>query len=274
MCKIVKTVIKQRTGVGNIIKVVAGQNDADQSNVISFCGGNQRIVRFIGITGLSGESTLIAIGRIILKQHHMMILKLTRGCSHIGRLNGIGQVRFNAEEGLVFDRFLHNQCHVVGSGIMIRIRQTVWIGKMRVRAAKCSGTFIHHISKRLHAAGDVDGKLCADLVGRGKKNGMERILHCDGFAELNINPGISRDRFADGLLSEGNRIGRLSVFGDKQCGHDFCDARRIALLVHVGIEKNRTGVGIHQTGCTGIGKGGLRPSNGSFLIRSGEKRLR
>ena len=169
----------------------------------------------IGITGLSCKSTLIAISRILLKQHNMMILKLTRGSGHIGRRNRIGQIGFHAEKGFVFNCFLHNQGHVVCCGIMIRIRQTIWIGKVRICAAKCGSTLIHHVGKCFHASGNINGKLGTDFVGRCKKNGMKRIFYADRFSKLNVDPGISRNGFADGLFSKRDLIGRLFVFGDK-----------------------------------------------------------
>ena len=165
----------------------------------------------------------------------MVVLKITRCRGHIGRLNCVGQIGLDAAEGLVFDALLHNECHIVCTGVVVRIWQTVCIDKMGIRATKCSGAFVHHGGETFLASGNVDGKLCADLICRGKKNRVKSILHCDRFAKLNVDAGISRNGFADSMFAEGNGVGHLLVFNDQQSRQNFGDAGRIALLVHVFI---------------------------------------
>ena len=188
----------------------------------------------IGITGLSGESTLVS-PLTVLEQQCVVVLKITRCRGHIGRLNCVGQIGLDAAEGLVFDALLHNECHIVCTGVVVRIWQTVCIDKMGIRATKCSGAFVHHGGETFLASGNVDGKLCADLICRGKKNRVKSILHCDRFAKLNVDAGISRNGFADSMLAEGNGVGHLLVFNDQQSRQNLGDAGRIALLVHVFI---------------------------------------
>ena len=184
----------------------------------------------IGITGLSGESTLVS-PLTVLEQQCVVVLKITRCRGHIGRLNCVGQIGLDAAEGLVFDALLHNECHIVCTGVVVRIWQTVCIDKMGIRATKCSGAFVHHGGETFLAS----GKLCADLICRGKKNRVKSILHCDRFAKLNVDAGISRNGFADSMFAEGNGVGHLLVFNDQQSRQNLGDAGRIALLVHVFI---------------------------------------
>lgn len=98
-----------------------------------------------------------------------------------------------------------------------------------------AAAFVHHGGETFLASGNVDGKLCADLICRGKKNRVKSILHCDRFAKLNVDAGISRNGFADSMFAEGNGVGHLLVFNDQQSRQNFGDAGRIALLVHVFI---------------------------------------
>ena len=52
---------------------------------------------------------------------------------------------------------------------------------------------------------------CVQTHLRGKKNRVKSILHCDRFAKLNVDAGISRNGFADSMFAEGNGVGHLLV---------------------------------------------------------------
>lgn len=76
--------------------------------------------------------------------------------------------------------------------------------------------------------------MCRPHLPRQEES-REEHPHCDRFAKLNVDAGISRNGFADSMFAEGNGVGHLLVFNDQQSRQNLGDAGRIALLVHVFI---------------------------------------
>ena len=106
--------------------------------------------------------------------------------------DGIGLRPSYNPEILIFISLTANQRHVIGTGVMVFIRQSVCIIKMSVSTAKSFHFIVHHINEGAVISPLFPANILCDLigtfVGRGKHNSIQALLY--GHLLAYISPDV------------------------------------------------------------------------------------
>ena len=97
-------------------------------------------------------------------------------------------------EFLILQTFSHDQRHVMGCGIMVRVRQSAGICKVCIRASDLCCTLVHHIYEVLLCAAYMFRDLSCNLIGRLDNKCIKACPHAHYFAHLHSDiSGIPAD---------------------------------------------------------------------------------
>ena len=143
----------------------------------------------------------------------------------------------------------HDLCQIIGCCIMIGIRKSACIGKMRVTASKLSGLLIHHLNKLSFCSPYIFCHLSAHFIGRFNNGRIPAVLHGNGFSQLHSDVGAVPGHIPDSCFCKGYRILRGTVFDCSKHSHDLCGTCRITVFVFSFIIKNRSRICIDQNCC-------------------------
>ena len=72
----------------------------------------------------------------------------------------------------------------MSGGIMIFIKNSVGIRKMRIHTAKFCRAFIHQFCKGIHTSADMLRKSICHFIGGADKKSVKGLLYCDLFSAL------------------------------------------------------------------------------------------
>ena len=73
---------------------------------------------------------------------------------------------------------MEHQIEIIGGHIVIRIRQTVGIRKMRPCCTDLYSLFIHHLHKTLDGSAHVDRDSICRVVSRWDQKAVKKLLQC------------------------------------------------------------------------------------------------
>lgn len=73
---------------------------------------------------------------------------------------------------------MEHQIEIIGGHIVIRIRQTVGIRKMRPCCTDLYSLFIHHLHKALDGSAHVDRDSIRRVVSRWDQKAVKKLLQC------------------------------------------------------------------------------------------------
>ncbi|MPN02420.1 hypothetical protein SDC9_149636 [bioreactor metagenome] len=172
----------------------------------------------------------------------------------IGEVGG-GNLRHahvaDLHEFRIFQCRYRNEVQVPRGGIVLRVVQTVGIGKVGILAAKLLGFGVHGIHKSVHTAADRLGQHIAGLVGGNHQHALEETLHRHGLAHLNAGgaavggKAVQRGGGGGELLVQ-RQLSLIHRLQRQQRGHDLRQAGGIQLIMLVLSIENGAGVLVHQ----------------------------
>ena len=119
------------------------------------------------------------------------------------------------------------------------------IDKITVLAAQLNRPLIHHIRKIFNGTAHMDGQGISRIVGRGQHHGIQAVLYRQLLILIQGNMGaliLHINRFVGNL----HQFIQFTVFhGEKGC-HDFRNAGRVILGVHVLAVQDGSGGNLHH----------------------------
>ena len=147
---------------------------------------------------------------------------------------------------------LSNQCHIVGTGIMFFVVQTMRIDKVGVDAAKLFCLVIHHLHKIVHRSADVLCDHICRIVCRCQHDRIQGRTDCDllpdGQPDL-AAVRIDRSKCTLRCFHFCIQVTVTDVLQGDQHRHDLGDARRIQFCFCVFAVKKCPCIQIHDS-CT------------------------
>ena len=142
LSKIVKTVIEQLHCVVELIRGFLAEDHADELQVVPFRAGHQRLSGVFRIARLAADDAVIfhlPVDQLVLVEDRVILGLSVRGLHVVARDIGKGG------KVLVGKEFSRDQRHIIGAGVVLRIRKAVGVGKVRVLAPQLFGPFGHHL---------------------------------------------------------------------------------------------------------------------------------
>ena len=190
MLKIIKSVIHKIRGLQIVLAgPVSMQKDTYIASSAFFPECNQGIPGCRSKTCFSSRAPFLIIIAVRL-QHPVMIRKEPGLLMHVGRFDLFLHSGHKNPEIRIRICRLGDQRHIMGSGIMVIIRKTARIGKMRTGAAQILCFLIHHIRKCGNRSGHMLRESVGRIIGRLQHQGIKGLPDRELFARL--KSGIGR----------------------------------------------------------------------------------
>ena len=160
---VVEAVVHGTDGIGIDMTVRILHNDAYKGVIILFGISNKGIFGFRCIACFAADAGIIMVFGI--HQHLMLVIECKAFRSEIGRFDSVFLTSGDFAKCGILNRLLCNKCHIMGTGIMLRVVESVWVDEMCVGAAKLFGPFIHQIAESTDRTAEILGSSVADFIG-------------------------------------------------------------------------------------------------------------
>lgn len=157
--------------------------------------------------------------------------------------DGDGLCGGDADQCLIIDGRTGKDPAYPGSGIMVRMIQTIGIGEGGMGHAKFLGGFVHHVHETIHTAAYMLCNGHGGVVAGTKQQPVEQGLQCQFLPCLQIHGGPLRP---GGLTGYGHRIGEVSLSDGHQCGEVLRGAGNQHFGVGVVLVQNTAAVHVYQ----------------------------
>ena len=109
----------------------------------------------------------------------------------VGSSDTVGGSLRDLAESRVIVCCLCDQRHIMCRCVMILVRKTVWIGKMRVRTSQGSRFLIHQFHECIHTAADMLRHGDTDFIGRFEHHTVQALLHGQVFSQPDTDIGTA-----------------------------------------------------------------------------------
>ena len=163
-------------------------DDADGMYVAHLCGGNQTVACCLGVTGLdaNGGFVVIALVNGCGGNQTVGVGQTTGVSAFVGCFNGVFDAVTDGHEQLVLHGFLRNQEHIVGSGVVVVVGQTVRVFKVGVHTAQLLCAFVHLCHETGNGAVQVCGNDVGCFVCGCQQGAVQQVLYGEDFTFHNV----------------------------------------------------------------------------------------
>ena len=166
----------------------------------------------------------------------------------VGGPDTVGSSLTDFAESRVIVCRLCDQRHIMCCRIMILVRKTVWVGKMRVRTSQGSCFLIHQFHERLHTAAYMFRHSDTHFIGGFEHHTVQAILHGQVFSQPDTDIGTALFDAINSICREGYFLRRTRMFNRDQRSKNLGDTGRILCCIHIfGIQESPA-VEIHHHG--------------------------
>ena len=159
--------------------------------------------------------------------------------------------------------------HVVGAGVVLRVRQAGGVHEVRVLHAELLGGLVHHVGEGVFTTGDVFGQGDAGVVAGLDDDAVQQVIHGHLAVDRQEHGGTTGRRATGtpGVLADGHQVlladlALANFQGGDVGGHQLGQAGRRQALIAVVLHQHLAAGAIHQH----IGLG-------SQLRRRGDRRF-
>ena len=227
-------------------------------------GSYQAVACFRGAAGFDADGAGVLIAVILVPGQQAVGVVEHPGLGLVGGGDGILACGDDLPEGGMRHGLLGHFVDVLGGGVVIRVVQAVGVGKVGVLHPQLCGPLVHLLHEGGNIPGNGNGQGVGSLVGGGKKQAVEQILHGDFFPCHQVGGGGVLSNIRESLRRDGDHGVQAQLppahgLQGEQGGHDFGDAGGVAGFVGALLQQNLIGVQIHQQGGGGIHRNGFNP---------------
>ena len=220
-------------------------HDAYQTHAVLLGVSDQRAARDIRISRRSSGTILIPVlERLERVEHLIVILQIRRLIMLVRRRNGVACRPGNNPEGLVLVCRFGNQRHIVRRRVMVLVKQTVRIGKMRVGTSQLRRFFVHHVHKMLHRTANMLRHCVGTFICRIQHNRVQALLHRHLLPVIAVDSGTLS--IVDRIIRKCDDLIQIGILQREKRRHDFRDTCRIIPLIAVFFVQNRPRRHLHQ----------------------------
>ena len=178
----------------------------------------------------------------------MMVAQPSLFPTLVGLSDAVGSRLADLAERCIVVCRLCDQRHIMCRCVMILVRKTVWVGKMRVRTSQGSRFLIHQFHECIHTAADMFRHGDTDFIGGFEHHTVQTILHGQVFSQPDTDIGTALFDAINSICREGYFLGKTRMFNRDQRSENLGDTGRILCCIHVfGIQESPA-VEIHHHG--------------------------
>ena len=201
---------------------------------------------------LGGPTKLAAlsVGIVVSAFHQHMVVGTDVSC-HI-LFVGLGDGILRRAEIFLKARHRHrppgDARHIIGSGIVVLIRQAVRVGKVGIAQSQRRHLLVHQLRKVGQVPAHRLGYGIGAVIGGFHHRPVQRILQGNDLPRLQRQVGglAPLPYIAYRFLRNGDAVLRLGVGQPQRCCQYLGNAGRILLLVHVFLQQHLPGLGVHH----------------------------
>ena len=150
------------------------------------------------------------------------------------------------QEILVLHRFRTDQCHVIGTGVVVLGIEPGRVCEVAVLAAEACRLCIHHVGEGLAGPRHMAGECIAALIRGLQQQRVETVPYRQDVTLFDLGirrPGVN---IVHVIMTEGHLLVEVTVLQHHECGQHLRDRRRGHLFVHVLLEQDRPGVRVED----------------------------
>ena len=243
--RLVEAEVQERLRVDVVRRVFILQYDSHQMTSILLRHGDQGVAGELRIAGLAGDDTGIGIGGVLPKHLVLHVDGLsTRILNRAREL--IGRMGLDFQEILVLHRFRTDQCHVIGTGVVVLGIEPGRVCEVAVLASEACRLCIHHVGEGLAGPRHMAGECIAALIRGLQQQRVETVPYRQDVTLFDLGirrPGVN---IVHVIMTEGHLLVEVTVLQHHECGQHLRDRRRGHLFVHVLLEQDRPGVRVED----------------------------
>ena len=243
--RLVEAEIQERLRIDVVRRVFILQHDRHQMTAILLGHGNQRIAGKLCIAGLAGDDTGIRIGSVLAKHLMLHIDGQTARISDRPR-HLVGRMGLDLQEVPVLHRFRTDQCHIIGTGVVVLGIEAGRICEVAVLAAEACRLRIHHVDEGLAGTRHMAGECIAALIRRFQQQCVETVPYRQDVALFDLGIRRSGVDIVHVIMTEGHLLVEVTVLQYHERGQHLRDRRRGHLFVHVLLKQDRPGVRVED----------------------------
>ncbi len=230
--KVAETIVKQGDGILIMSRGFVLQHHADQLHAVPFRAGHHAVAGRIGIAGLDSHQTFIGI-RPARQQFHFGILQLFIGHMVVGQNVQPGS-KADPAQHLIGKKSLADHGKIIGRGIVVFVRQSIGIGKMRIHTSQLRRPGVHNLREILPAAAaDMLRHREGHLIGGADQNGIQTVLHGKLLPHVHGNVIAVPGGVKNGFPGKSDPLVQGTLFRRDQGGQNLGGAGRILSGVYV-----------------------------------------
>ena len=148
----------------------------------------------------------------------------------------------------------------MGGSVLVFIRKSGRVGENSTGAAKLGGPVVHHLYETVHGSAYMLRYLQGDVVGGGKKHGVQALFNGKYLSKLGGNIRSAVRYAGNSGVRHGDLIGELRILQSQKRCHDFYCSSGEKLLIRILCIQNRIGGIFHDYGGSGGDLRSLGPS--------------